>query len=223
MLYNKEINEAFDVMSTMLDALMTGLPSRGESGATLRRAVGVLRANAPDYVDSYSIGTQLGTCFEQARLAGASLSNMDNVRAAMIAVSPEYSFGIAMKNAGITFSLVEQCKIIATIKFVSRFDVEIMMQRMAATVDEVKLEVAELIDGISYRYVVELSSALIQHLAVTERQLPRIVSAIAPAPLPTLWLANYFYDDASRSDEIADENKVVHPAFCMRDLRVLSE
>jgi len=222
MIFSKEIKEALGIMNRMLDALMTGLSSRGEAGSQFRSAVGDLRANAPDLVESFTIGTELYNVFEQARASSACFSNLDAVRVQMLSEQPVYNFGTAMKDAGIVFSFVEQCMMIGGMTFVSRFDVEQIMAKMEDVIEDIKLEVAELLDGFLYLQVVELAAALIQHLAATERQLPRIVAVTTPMSYPSLRLATYFYNDGARADEIADENKVIHPAFCPMSLRVLS-
>jgi len=42
------------------------------------------------------------------------------------------------------------------------------------------------------------------------------------ASLPALTLSQQIYYIADRSDEIIDENKIIHPAFCLREIRGLS-
>lgn len=223
MIYSVEIREALGILGRMLDALMKGLSSKGEDGSKLRSAVGDLRMDAPDLVKAETIGTELYTVFELARVSGADLVSFDRVRVAMLAERPKADFGTAVAMTGIVFSLVEQCKLIAVTKFVSRFDVEDMMTKMVVVIEDVKLGISDLIDGVCYTLTVKLAADLIQHLAATERQLPRIVYYESPAVLPSLHLANFFYGDGSRSDEITAENRVIHPAFCPRLIRVLSE
>jgi hypothetical protein len=222
-LYSRENREALGILGRMLDSLLTGLSAKGEDGSTLRIAVGDLRMDAGDLVDQRTIGDELLRCFDLARTTGAKMADFDRVREAMMAEAPTYDFGIAVKLSGIVFSFMEQCQVIAATTFVSRFDVEDMMVKMIAITEEIKLEIADLLDGIDYTYLVAISAALVQHLAATERQLPRIVVANMPDSMPSLFLANYFYTDASRSDEIAIENRTVNPVFCQRTIRVLSE
>ena len=52
--------------------------------------------------------------------------------------------------------------------------------------------------------------------------LPRMVSYTVGAVMPALTLANRIYADAGRADELAAENKIIHPAFCPREGRALS-
>ena len=94
---------------------------------------------------------------------------------------------------------------------------------MSDIFDSAKLAMSNMITGTNYEFLVALSAALIQHLAATESQLPRIVSYQMPASLPALNVANFLYGDGARFDELIMENKTVHPAFMQRDLVALSE
>jgi prophage DNA circulation protein len=40
--------------------------------------------------------------------------------------------------------------------------------------------------------------------------------------MPSLWIAQRLYADPTRAQEIIDENKIVHPAFCLTTIRALS-
>jgi len=42
------------------------------------------------------------------------------------------------------------------------------------------------------------------------------------SPMPTLVMSNRLYYDASRADQLRDENKIVHPAFCPPQGQALS-
>jgi prophage DNA circulation protein len=128
-----------------------------------------------------------------------------------------------MACAGVIFSLVEQTRMITRMTFVSQIDVDAVMDKMTAVFDTVKLAMSNMITGNNYQFLVELSAALIQHLAATERQLPHMISTQMPASLPALTVANFLYGDGSRSDELIAENGTVHPAFMQRDLVALSE
>jgi prophage DNA circulation protein len=52
------------------------------------------------------------------------------------------------------------------------------------------------------------------HLVQTALPLPRMLQYQFAQILPSLVMAYKLYDDASRADEVRDENKIVHPAFC---------
>ena len=215
--------EAVGIINRMLDALMKGMPVAGVAGADLRRLVGQLRTDADQSITDATIGTELQGCFDAALAAGATMSNMGAVRVAMLKETPQWYIGVAMACAGIiAFSLVEQTRILTSMTFTSQSDVATAMENMTEIFDQVKLAMGNLLTGDNYQFLVELNAALIQHLAATERQLPRVVSYTLPVNLPSLTIANLLYADATRSDEIIAENKVVHPAFCPRNIVALS-
>lgn len=47
-----------------------------------------------------------------------------------------------------------------------------------------------------------------------------IVSTVVP--MPSLWLAHMLYGDASRADELAKRNRVIHPSFMPTDIEALA-
>jgi prophage DNA circulation protein len=59
-------------------------------------------------------------------------------------------------------------------------------------------------------------------LIATARPLPRMLNFVFFEPLPSLVIAYRLYDDASRCDEVREENKIVHPAFCPQAGQALS-
>jgi prophage DNA circulation protein len=207
-----------------MDALMSfSVSTTGSQGAELRLAVGRFLSDFGKSINDAVLGTKLWTCFEQARAAGATLNSMDAVRVAMFAEAPIYDLGFAIVNAAVIFSLVEQSYIIAETEYASRADVDVVMDRMNAVVEEVKLNKADSFTVKDYQNFIALSALMIQHLAITELQLPRIVQYHFPFHYPALALSNLIYGTGSRSGELIAENKVVHPAFMQRDIVALSE
>lgn len=217
------LDDALYIIELTLDALLVGMPLKGREGFDLRHMVGELRANAHFQIRAGTIGSDLLACFDQAYLAGATLAQMDKVRETLLPELPLSNLGKSLKGSGIIFTLVEQCKLITAMTFVSRDDANRMLSKMAAIIETIKLEVSELFFGTEYAGVVALSAALVQHLAATERQLPRLVSYQLAANLPTLTVSNLLYGEGSRSDELIAENKIVHPAFSPRSIVALSE
>jgi len=223
MIFHKELKEAMALIDRMLDALQKGIPTRGTSGVELRRVVGNFQAHEVELIESFTIGTELFKCFEQARLAGATFDSLDGVRVAMLAEQPVFNFGKAAKLVGLMFSFVEQCLLVSKMVFDSRTDVEVMLVRKNFIIETLKLEVSELLDGTDYQALTTLAAALVQHLAVTERKLPQIVNYDMPTVRSALSLSNYFYGNGSRFDELIKENKIIHPLFFTRDVHALSE
>lgn len=223
MIFGRELREVIALIDRMLVAVQKGIPTRGTSGVELRRVVGNFQSHQVELIESFTIGTELFNCFEQARIAGATLDTMDNVRKAMLAEQPVFTFGKCAKLTGMVFSFVEQCTMISKIVFVSQTDVEAMMTRMNLVIELLKLEVAELLDGMDYQSLTTLASTLVHHLAATERKLPQVVNVIMPVSKSALSIANYFYADGARFEEVIKENKIVNPVFFTRAIRVLSD
>ena len=67
---------------------------------------------------------------------------------------------------------------------------------------------------MTFQALIALHGAVTNHLVTTARPLPRMLNFQFFEPLPSLVMAYKLYDDASRCDELREENKVVHPAFC---------
>lgn len=223
MILRSERSNAFEISKRLMDALLSfPISSQGEEGANLRSAVGLYLTNFSDIVDSFTVGTELYACFEQARLAGATLNSMNNVRLAMFAEAPVYPLSIAIVNAAVIFSFVEQCQIISIIQFKSRVEVDTLMDQMGVIIEDIKLTKADSFVSSDYQNFVALSALLIQHMSATERLLPRVVQYNMQVSYPSLNLANRIYTDASRSDELIAENKTVHPAFMQRNITALS-
>jgi len=223
MIFRKELREVFAIIDRMLVALQIGIPTRGTSGVELRRVVGNFQAHQVELVENFTIGTELFACFEQARVAGATLDTLDAVRNVLVLEQPIFDFGRSAKMTGMVFSFVEQCKLIAAMTFVSRSAAERMMVRMSKVIEILKLEVAELLDGMDYQNLTKLAAALTQHLTVTERKLPQIVRYTMATSNTALSLSNFLYGDGGRFVELIDENGVINPVFFPRDIQALSQ
>jgi len=223
MIKKPEMIEAVAIIERMVTKLASGLPAAGEAGSAFRTAAGDVLANAEDSIKDGTIGTDLWDCFEKARLAGLTIVNMELVRMSVEAEAPVYELGEGVKLSGIVFAFAEECQIIANFTFVSRLQVQSVLMQMLPVIDDSKIAVADLLDGMSYQRVVSLAAALVQHLAATEQQLPDIVTYQFATSMPSLYVANYLYTDGGRSDELIAENETVHPAFMQRELIALSE
>jgi prophage DNA circulation protein len=222
MIDRRQNTEAFAIANRAIQAMLNFPITPGDTGAALRVAVGKFLGNFYQLIAANTVGTEMLGCFEAARAAGATLDSMDGAREVALLETPTHSLGYAVANAAVVFSFTEQCLIIADMVFASRLQVDVLMDRMAAVIEEIKLEKCNAFQVDDYRNVVATSALLFQHLSATERQLPRIVDYSFPASLPALTLANRIYADGSRSDELIDENHVVHPAFMPQNIVALS-
>jgi hypothetical protein len=222
MIAKPEYSEALGICQRLMKELVAFPIAPGVDGANLRTAVGMLLGNLSILIENQMVGAQLLSCFDLARIAGATVNVFDNVREAAAAELPQYSFGIRIVNAALIFSLSEQSQLITVMTFSSRNDVDALMDAMGIIIDDIKLRGSQSFTVNDYRNIVALSASLIYHLSATERLLPQVVTYHMPVNLPALSLSNRIYGDASRSDELVAENKTVHPAFMQRDIIALS-
>jgi hypothetical protein len=218
----EERGEALAISKRIIAALISFSIEAGDDGANLRSAVGKYMANFYELINTNTVGAELYNCFELARVAGATLDSLDNVRVAMFLETPIYPLGFALVNASIMFSFVEQSQLISVMSFDSREQVDVLLDKMGAIIEQIKLNEADEFVASDYQNFVMLAALLIQHLSSTERQLPRVVRYQFPISFPSLTLAQRIYTDASRSDELVAENETVHPAFMQRDIIALS-
>jgi len=217
------ISEATAILNGMLADLLGSVPSSaGATSADLRQRVGALLATADTAIRTGTLSTPLWGCFEAARKAGATLDGMDKVRQNLLAQNPQSNPAIAVVNAGVTFALAEDAKIIVTLTFVSRQDVDTMMTRMQLAFEPAIETAADSLDSASYQTILALYGSITNWLATTQLPLPRMINLTMGGPSPALWLANRIYGDGSRYDELIAENNVVHPAFMRREVRALS-
>ena len=130
--------------------------------------------------------------------------------------------GALVKNAGIRLCLATQARIVAAMTFVSRQDVDALKQQLQQPFQDAEEIAADDMDQATFAALIALHGATVNHLVATARPLPRMLNFQFYEPLPSLVMAYRLYDDAGRADELREENKVVHPAFCPQAGRALS-
>jgi len=118
-------------------------------------------------------------------------------------------------------ALAAQCRLIAEMGFVSRDDVVAMQKRMKFSFDAAKEMAADVMDNEVYAAIVNLAAKLARHLADTALPLPQVVQ-YQLTPMPSLAWSYRIYSDASRAEEIAQDNKIIHPLFMPASVRALS-
>ncbi|WP_028167559.1 hypothetical protein [Bradyrhizobium elkanii] len=169
------------------------------------------------------IGPSLDACFDDARLAGSTLQQIESVRRQLDAETTATLGGILVKNASVRFCLATEAAIIARMEFVSRQSVALIKNEMAQPFAEAEEIAADDMDSMTYQALIRLQAAITNHLVETARPLPRMLRYQFAAVLPSLMLSYRLYDDASRADEVRQENKIVHPAFCPTEGLALSQ
>jgi hypothetical protein len=217
-----DANEAAPIVDRMLLALLGTVPAVGRAGSEARTAIGDTRAKAYKLCINDALGPPLDSCFDLARQAGSTSPQLNVVREQIELESPVTLGGQLVRDAGIRLCLAAQCRVIASMAFFSRQDVDALKTQLYQPFQDAEEIAADSMDQMTFQTLVALHGTVTNHLVATARPLPRMVQVQFFEPLPTLVMAYKLYDDASRCDELREENKVVHPAFCLPTGRALS-
>ena len=208
-----EAIEAAAIMQRTLARLLGVAPTVGRVGSNLRTACGVLSANAAALIQSDSAGPPLAACFDLAWQTGVTQPQLSVVLDETAAETTLTSGATLIKWSIIGMILATEGRAIAAMTFSSREDVDALKLQMNLVFNIVEEATADEMDQMTYRAMMTLHAAIIAFLVDTARPLPRLLNYAFASTMPTLVLAYRLYADASRADELLDENKVVHPAF----------
>ena len=217
-----DAQEANEIVQRLLANLSVCIPQAGIPGSSARTAIGDLMANAYALLRADAIGPPLQDCFSLVVQAGCTLAQLAWVLGELELEAPTTLGGTLIKNSCIQFTLSFGADIVTGMTFVSRQDVETLLQQIRAPFDDAEEIAADNMDQMVYQGLIGLRAALVNYLVTTARPLPRMVNYQFGNVLPTLVIAYRLYADASRADEIRAENKIVHPAFCPTFGRALS-
>jgi len=210
-----DAQEANTIVQKVLDDLAVCIPQSGDQGVTARTAIGDLKAQAYLLLRQDLIGPPLLDCFEQVRAAGASRGQLDWVRTQVSSIATPVQLGGAlMQNSCIQLCLAMEADIIENMVFTSYQDVQILIQSLTQPFEDAIEIAADEMDQMTFQGLINLAAAVVNYLVTTARPLPRLVQYEFAAVLPTLVIAYRLYADAGRADEVRDENKIIHPAFC---------
>jgi hypothetical protein len=223
--YRNDVEQAADMLIGMLDTLMSGVPpSQHPQRDALRVMVATLRNNAEEEVRGTTLGTQLDQIFKQADLAGITFAGAE--------ATVQYLFGQSASKSLLTqyifrsalvMAMALECKVVARTTFKTRDDAQAMIVHMTDIFEQAKMIGIDDVDVLVYQTLTAMGGAIINHLSNTGFQLPRFVAWQSKTRMPSLYLAQRIYADASRSDEIEDENGIINPCFVPMNIRVLSE
>ena len=181
-------------------------------GSSLRHCVQMM-LNDSNMVDLGTFQLAFGICVDLARNCGATLATMDRVRKAALAETPLGQPAIDTVNAIIRLALCQDARIIGTMSFRSRNEVEDIANAIGLAFSQAEEVASDDLDAGTYMGLINLHGATTAYLADAGRKLPRVVTYTASIPVPSLRMAQRAYGDPSRSDELIAENGVVHPAF----------
>jgi prophage DNA circulation protein len=216
------MDEFEQILMRLLDNLSAATASSGEQGAELRRKIGVMRVDFMKMINAGTFANELLTIFSLAIEANIALHGLVSVRNGLFAEAPQEQIAKALVTSSIIFCLSTETRIIVAVEFTSRDDVEVMMERMKTAFETARELAVEDKESGAYETLTYMSGSLTNHLATTARPLPRMMKFTVGMPLPALTLSNRIYYDATRWEEIVQENKTIHPAFCQREIRGLS-
>lgn len=221
-MFKTDAVEAKPIVDATLDALLAWAPTQGRPGADLRTAVGDTKAHVLELLQYDAIDIPLANCFSLALTNNINVYQIETVRR-VAAAQPAVSVGAIMAKD----TLIELCfatagYIISRMVFTSREDVDQIKSAVNLAFEDMEEEVADQMDAMTWRAIIQLHAAISLHLVTTARPLPRMLNYRFNMTMPSVVLAHRLYADAGRADELRKENKIVHPAFCPREGRALS-
>lgn len=224
-----DLQEAVDLTNNVvLAALLSTIQGQNsQTGAQLRQLCGALSANAANLIALVPSGdltfwVQLAQCLDLAQTM-ISFALMDTVRAAAEGASPTGAPAIAVQNFSVRMALAEQAKILAATTFKSRQEIDTFFDAINASFNTAEQVAADNMDNIAYVALIKLHAAVSNDLANRARPLPRMTSYVLPRSKSSLSIAQLLYQDGSRSGELIDENRPIHPLFMPRSIRALSQ
>ena len=105
----------------------------------------------------------------------------------------------------------------------SRDEAEKLTQRVALQLDQALVVVGDRADDEMYNALLSVRTAFISTMSARSSGLSDLMQVTMAQPLPALTLANRFYQDSSRADELIQEARVPHPAFMPLTMKVLRQ
>lgn len=206
--------EAEGIVIRLLANLLRFIVDKQDAGIQAKMVIGWVTANARMLLYYDQIGQPLDMCFDLTRQAGCDLPHMDEVRIMLDVETPTTLGATMIRDRSINLALCQEGKIISNMTFVSRQDVDDLIYQIQAPFDKAEEVAADTMDPMDYQGIIELRAAIVNYLVQTGRPLPSMLAYQFASALPSLVISHRLYGDASRYDEIREENKVVHPAFC---------
>jgi len=222
-MYKSDAQEAEPICSTVLTALLEQSPVTGANGSQLRSAVAVFLHEAEAILMADEAGPYLENIFRLAQTNGIPLNLMDYVRGLAAAQTANTPGGTLIRDALVLYCLSAEGMIISLTTFKSRDDVEAARTVISNAFAPMEETIADGIDPSAYMTLMKYLSAIYFHLTQTAMPLPRMINYQFAQSLPSLVIGYRLYTDASRADELRDENHVIHPAFMPPTGRALSK
>ena len=217
-----EFDEIEEIVARTLANLVAFSGKVGRPGAELRYMCGDLTARTSIYIADGTFANRLLNCFRLSTAAGISLTWMDRVIDQLTKEKPTALTSTSVVQNSLIFAMAQEGRIIRATTYVSRDDVDATMRKMKSWFDIIKEMIADTMSGPGYEAFITLCAAITRYLTDAARPLPRMLRYQMAAPMPALAISQYIYGEGDRSDELAAESHVVHPAFMPRVVRGLS-
>jgi prophage DNA circulation protein len=209
-----DVIEANGIVQRALANLSRIIVGTGNIAVQAKMVIGFVSANAMSLLSADQIGKPLDYCFDLVRQSGCTLAQMEEIRVLLDVETPTLLGATMVRDRSIHFALAQEGKIISTMTFSSRQDVDALINAIQVPFNKAEEVTADTMDATDYIALIELRAAIVNYLVATARPLPSMLSYQFAKSLPSLIISQRLYGDASRYDEIRNENKVVHPAFC---------
>jgi hypothetical protein len=223
--YLTQVESATDLLEGFVNAVLRSVPDTSTNEAqTLLQLGNAIRADASNLIRGDTLGTTLQEFMAAADTVGATYGGIEEARKYLMSFSgsPQVFTQIVMR-AALVMTLGLESKIISRMQFGTQAEAQTMVAAVQAMFDDARAIGIDTIDALVYEDIILLAGSITNHLATTALKLPRYLTYRTRLPMPSLYLANRIYGDASRFEEIEAENGVINPAFCPMTLRVLSE
>lgn len=221
---NSESDTIIEITNRLFDGLLWTLPSStGTEAFEARRAILHLKSDVISSIDDGTFPDDLLNSFTTARESGANLTRFGSVRKQLLEEETEEgAIARSIVHLSLIYCISSESRIVKDTIYKSRDDVEVVLAKMKLAFDDVKEVAADEMDSGAYTSILTLASSLMTYLGDTARKLPRIINFTMPVNYPALTLSNVIYHTAERWEELVDENKIVHPAFFVRDIKALA-
>jgi hypothetical protein len=217
-----DAEEAATICTLTLNAILDVTPTKGRPGADLRTAIGDFETFALEFLQYDRAGPRLADIFDLTRKNGVSLPEMAHVRLVAFNAQPVTPGGTLLRNSLVHLALATEADIVADTTFKSRNAAESMKDQMNEAFAPMEEAAADSMDSATYRALITLNAAVTEYCVTAQYPLPSMLNFRFAASAPTLVQAYRLYDDASRADELLEENGVIHPAFALPEGRALS-
>jgi hypothetical protein len=218
-----DAEEAAAIATRVLNAILDVTPTKGRPGADLRTAIGDFETFGLELIQYDRAGPRLDAIFDLTRKSGASLPDLAHVRGVAVDQEPDTPGGNLIRNSLINLSLATEARIVADTEFKSRNAAIALKNQMNEAFDAMEEIAADSMDTFTYRALIALHAAVSEHLITAQYPLPVMLAFRFASAGPTLVQAYRLYDDASRADEILENNGVIHPLFALPQGVALSE